>query len=223
MDFQSFYGNSSHIRGHQEGGSIFAQWFHPKEHHYVDNLPDDLKRKMRDYFEIVSAVGKKPWLIKNGRNAVRINVLKRVFPEAVYIRIHRDPLLIAQSIIEGRINLKGDPRKSWTVKPKEWGIIKSLPYPRQVAHQVYYIEAQIEQDLPGIPSENVLSCDYGDFCKAPFEFAYKVCERFPFIKQRANVSSELQKMTFKVSSKLRLEPDILNRIADELRELAPTR
>ena len=222
-DFRSFYGNSAHIYGPHEGGPIFAQWFHEGEHHFTAELPDELRQKMRTYFEVVSTVGKQPWLIKNGRNALRLQVLKDVLPEAVYIRLHRDLLLVAQSIIEGRLKLRGDPKKSWTVKPREWNIIEPLPYPRQVARQVLHIEAQIEQDLLGIPPENVLTCDYDNFCKAPFEFARKVCEQIPFIRQRANMSSELREMTFRVSSNLRLELDILNQIADELGELTPTR
>jgi hypothetical protein len=216
IDFRSFYGNSGYFWGPQEGGSIFSQWFDQEEHHFVDDIPGSLKDKMRIYFEIVSAIGGQPWLIKNGRNAVRLQVLNAAFPEAAYIRIRRDPLMIAQSIIEGRMNLRNDPRKSWTVKPKEWGSIKSLPYPRQVARQVYYIEAQIEQDLVAIPSKNVLTCDYNDFCKAPFEAAHRVCERFSFVQRRPNVSPELGRMNFKVSSELRLDSDVLSQINDEL-------
>ena len=67
-DFNSFYGNSTSIYGIHEGGSVFAQWFPDKEHHFTATLHNSAKQKMRAYFETVSSVGKRPWLIKNGRN-----------------------------------------------------------------------------------------------------------------------------------------------------------
>ncbi|MFC1975136.1 sulfotransferase [Chloroflexota bacterium] len=221
-DFQSFYGNSGYLLGPQEGGSIFAQWFRQNEHHFVDDLPIDLKQRMRAYFETVSATGQRPWLIKNSPNAIRIQALKAVFPEARYIRLRRDLLLIAQSIIEGRIRLTGDPHKNFTVRPKEWNMIKSLPYPRQVARQIHYIEAQIEQDLSTIPAEHVLTYNYHDFCQSPFEFVNAICDEFPFIRQKPDITFELKEITFKAAVNLRLEANILSQITDELANMTNT-
>jgi len=219
-DFNSFYGNSFSIYGIHEGGQIFTQWFPDKEHHFTAALPDSVNRKMRAYFEVVSSVGKQPWLIKNGRNSLRISVLQDVFPEAVYIRLNRDPMMVAQSIIEGRYRLTGSPDQNWTVIPKEWENIKSLPYPRQVARQVYYIELQANEDLAKVPSERVSNCDYDAFCTSPFEYALEICKRWRFVRLRPDLPLTIRNKTFKVSKEYRLRLEILDQMSDEFEDLA---
>ena len=219
-DFNSFYGNSASIYGIHEGGTIFTQWFSDKEHHFTAALPDNVKQKMRAYFEIVSSVGNQPWLIKNGRNSLRISALRDVIPEAVYIRLNRDPMMVAQSIIEGRYRLTGSPDQNWTVIPKEWENIKSLPYPRQVARQVYYIESQANEDLAKVPSERVSNCEYDTFCASPFEYALEICKRWRFVRLRSNLPPTIRNKTFKVSREYRLGSDILYQMSDEFKNLA---
>ncbi|MFT3892220.1 MAG: sulfotransferase [Anaerolineales bacterium] len=219
VDFNSFYGNSAFLFGAHEGGSIFTQWFPDKDQHFTSAIPDLAKRGMRTYFETVSSIGKRPWLTKNVRNSMRIQVLKDVFPEGVYIRLKRDPLLIAQSIIEGRYKLTGSLENNFTVMPKEWESIRTLPYPRQVAQQVYYIEAQTDNDLADVPAERVINCDYDAFCSAPFEFAVEVCKRWQFVHLRSDIPETVKNKTFKVSRSIRLSSNILDQITGEFERI----
>jgi len=218
-DFNSFYGNSASIYGTHEGGQIFTQWFPDKEHHFTATLPESVEQKMRAYFETVSSIGKLPWLIKNGRNTLRIPVLRDVFPEAVYIRLNRNPIMVAQSIIEGRYRLTGSPDRNWTVMPKEWKNIKALPFPRQVARQVYYIESQVDEDLSKVPSERISNCDYDAFCAAPFDYALEICKRWRFVHLRPDLPLTIQNKTFTVSNEYRLSFDILDQMSDEFNNL----
>ena len=91
LEFDSFYGNGSKMKSPQEGGFIFNQWFPNIENHYYAEIDNNSENHLKNYFNSVYSTSKKPILIKNGRNSVRLNVLSHIFKTARYIWVHRPP------------------------------------------------------------------------------------------------------------------------------------
>jgi len=215
----NYYGNSLSLFGTQEGGSIFRRWFSEGDTDHCESLSHKNIKDMRNYFGKVSNKANKPILIKNGRNSVRLIALMKIFPNARYIFIERNPLDVAQSIVNGRIQLMSDKNQNWTVKPKEWKSIETLPYPEQVASQVFFINKHIQTAKELIPAEAKIIIEYSEFCVHPFKVISRISEKWNDLIIRNNLPEYIVEASYTASSKKSLPCDVLKRISDELDKL----
>lgn len=213
-EFKSFYGNGLKLRSTQEGGSIFNKWFPDQKNHYYSEIPEKKLNNFKNYFNLVIAKTNKACLIKSGRNIVRLNVIKEAFPDAMYIRLSRDPLSVAKSIYQGRIELYKDSSKNWTVKPQQWQQIENFDISKQIAYQVYYLDQKIDEDLKSIPDDNKIEILYEDFCNSPYQIAEEITNKFQEISFRNSINEDLKQKQFIVSKKKSSDQGML----DELKE-----
>ena len=76
------------------------------------------------------------------------------------------------------MNYYGDLSAWYSVKPKEYDMLKNFSPIEQVAGQVYYTNLAIAEGLETISDTQSLSIEYESFCKQP-EIAYaKIREKF---------------------------------------------
>lgn len=200
-EFSSFYGNGLKLKSAQEGGRIFNRWFPDQENHYYKEIEAEKLTDLKEYFDLLTSKTNRPALIKSGRNIVRLEVIKKAFPNARFIRLSRDPLSIARSIYNGRIDLYKDASKNLTVKPKEWLKIKDFEISKQLAYQVYYLDKQIDEDLKDVPADCRIDLQYEDFCNAPYNTAKEIATKFNEISLREHISDELKSKKFTISQK----------------------
>ena len=98
---------------------------------------------------------KKPIFFKNLNAGQRLRMLYKIFPNAKFIYIKRDPFYIAQSIILAKRKLKISDNEYWSIMPRNVEELKKLDWPEQVVKQIYYLEYQIANDLKLFPKENI--------------------------------------------------------------------
>lgn len=97
-----------------------------------------------------------------------VSHLNSIFPNAIYIRLVRDPLQNALSILAIR---KKSKKKWFSIFPKECvNVIGSNLY-AEVATQVYWLNKKIEND---INRNNSIYINYDDLCKNPNEEIMKI-------------------------------------------------
>jgi hypothetical protein len=166
--FTSIYGKTQGLNSPSECGKFWYRWF-PKDRHFVtpaDVDPAGLGR-LRQTMAAITADGGVPMVFKNLNCGQRLQVLRHVLPEALFLFILRNPFHTARSILEGRIQRHGG-KNSWSsVMPPNVAELKRLPWPAQIAGQVYALEDRISQDLQLFPQRQSFWLHYEDFCADP--------------------------------------------------------
>jgi hypothetical protein len=169
-NFASELGATYGYEGPHEFGSFWQRWFPYNETHQTS--PEDLEsidfKLFRRELAAVESVFDAPLAFKNpiGFN-LNMDILADTLPTAVFIICHRQPVYIAQSLLLSRLKHYGQKDAWFSVKPKEYAWLKELPYPEQIAAQIYYTERRITESLALIPSHQCLRIEYEDLCKDP--------------------------------------------------------
>jgi hypothetical protein len=126
---------------------------------------------------------KVPFINKWPINSVRILPFAEAFPDCVFIRVKRDPVMIAQSILQGRREFWNDEGKWISAKPNNYEEIKTKTNIEQVCEQVYYIEKDIDRDSKIVGIEKFLDIEYKELCESPKNVVNKIKD---FYTKRSN-------------------------------------
>ena len=168
-DFQSVHGLTKNPNGPHEGGYFWRRFFPRDVHDYIA----EHKLSKAEDFEIINTLKflerhfDVPFLSKNMEAGVRLRSLRKLFPEALYIVMKRDPRATASSLLKVRLDMYGSKEEWWSIRPKEYEDLIKLPHYEQVAYQVVNIYKAIFQDLPDdCPRIDV---QYEDLCENPLE------------------------------------------------------
>lgn len=167
-NFKSEHGNTSRHGGHapSECGAFWYRWM-PKDRHFVDENDIDEKALKEIRLEITSVINyhDKPIIFKNLNAGLRMRVLSKIFPEAKFIWIKRDPRYVSQSILKGREKVNANLSKWWSLMPRNYEILKKMTPIVQVVGQIYSIEQQIYKDKSMFSIKNILVLHYADLNK----------------------------------------------------------
>ena len=169
MTFNSRFGDTSGILGPNEAADFWYQWFPSGKNIYVNEgeISKDILHDIRKKIIGLIRMSKKPFLFKNLHNSMRILPLRKALPESLFIVCYRNPVDIAQSILQCREKNLGSRSSWWSVPPREYNEIKNKPPLQQVVEQAYYIYRQIEKDLSIGDMECVFNLNYSDLCNRP--------------------------------------------------------
>ncbi len=94
-----------------------------------------------------------------------IEHLSEKIPNAKFILIERDPFFVVQSILESRVKQYGSEDTWWSLRPKEYKKWENLSPVKQVANQVIYSSAKIDQQLNAIDPSKVFRICYEELVK----------------------------------------------------------
>jgi len=145
--FKSHHGYSKNsLFEPHEFGYFWGRWFDHSLSHYTNHNENVDKDFVCTVNSLLNFSGKN-WLFKNLTLGLKIPLIKKLFPNALFIYVKRNPLLVAQSLYKARIDRFDNDSVWWSLMPKEIKIIKKLSPKEQVVAQEYYISRQIESDL----------------------------------------------------------------------------
>lgn len=166
--YRSYNGHTKGLRGPHECGKFWYQWF-PTQQHFVagDEYDPDHYQSLRQTVSAITTASQKPLLFKNLNCGQRLQILAQLMPDALFIYCKRDPLYIAQSLLEGRLRVYGDRNEWWSVMPHNYAPLKELPYHQQIVGQIYHLQQQIECDLLLYPQKQRLELHYETFSADP--------------------------------------------------------
>lgn len=183
--FQSSHGRTVSLREPSECGKFWYQWF-PRDRHFVDagETSEAALREIRATFAMIARQSGRPFLMKNLNCGQRLRPLSEALPELIPIFVRRDPVETAVSILRARVKAHGHKETWWSVRPRDYEDLRGLPYPQQVARQVYLLERQILADFDRFPRSQRLVVDYPRLCSDPGE----TLDRFEAL-MRANGAS----------------------------------
>ena len=159
-----------------DGWDIFGRWF-PN----VDFSQPVRDRRLYELKTIVSLFERlfgAPFANKNNANSVRISHLSRLFPDAIFVHVQRELVDTVISILEARRVLGLQPEKWWAVPPPQF---RDQPFSSVVdmtIHQVWGLNAWIQQSLRDLPGDQAIKIEYDDFCRNPCSLAAQVGRSF---------------------------------------------
>lgn len=167
-DFHNFYGQTAGLGGPNDGFSIWNQWLGEDRYVPRTDLTETEMSAMRKFFDAWCSTFGKPFLNKNNRNTACLDQLSRALPQAVFIVVRRNPLLVAQSLINARAQVQGDKSVGWGLHATDQAAGQDpLAYVDDVCDQILQIERELDQQLENIPDSRIIEITYEGFCEAP--------------------------------------------------------
>ena len=174
-DYRNFYGKTKGWNGPAQGSEIWSRWF-PKSHEVESDVICDLEEwKLANLIHFMQRASGRPFVNKWPGLSVYVPILRKLFPNALFVRVKREPIDTALSVINGRRQLLGDESVSISRVPRGYeSFSKDTPY-RQVAAYVMGIEKQLDRELKGC-DDAVFAVKYEEFCASPERLRASVIE-----------------------------------------------
>lgn len=168
-DFSSYYGTTVGWKSPSQGGYIWMKRWFPDDPCYIGSgfLDSKTRHEIRNTIGLIETTFGVPFVNKWPVNSVRVRAFAEVFPEAVFIRIRRDPVMTAQSILNGRRQFWKDERVWLSAKPSNYESIRSKPVIDQVCEQVFYVDKDMDADSNAVGLHRFLDLAYEELCASP--------------------------------------------------------
>ena len=115
----------------------------------------------------IESVFGKPLAMKAMIMNWHIDYLNQIFPNSLFLHIHRDPLMHAQSLLSARQAFYGSIEPWYSYKPPEYTHLKGLSPYWQVAGQVFFTNEAISDQLLMLNPDHYLTIEYESLCSNP--------------------------------------------------------
>jgi len=203
-DFHNFYGQTAGLNGPNDGFSLWNKWLGDDRYVPRKDLTEPEKHAMRQFFHAWSNTFGKPFLNKNNRNTGCLDLLWRVIPQASFVVVRRNPLLVAQSLIKAREQVQGDKSVGWGLHSHSSDTaVDPLSYVDDVCDQIVQIEGQLDEQLQHIPTERRIEITYEGFCEDPAFALRHITRSIPGIQLKEDlIAAELK--PFEASGRISL-------------------
>jgi len=170
--FESNFGRTEGRGAPAEGETIWAYWFRNR---YGPVEPEEVSpRQAQGMYRAVAAtehIFGLPFFNKTTVLSLRIQAVRKVFPNALFIQVMRDPLDTAQSIYKARTTRY----PQWLgARPRECENIDGKSVLEQVCEQVYYVEKNIARERTAVGEQAFLTVHYKDVCQNPQREAERI-------------------------------------------------
>lgn len=170
--FESNFGRTEGRGAPAEGETIWAYWFRNR---YGPVEPEEVSpRQAQGMYRAVAATEQifgLPFFNKTTVLSLRIRAIRKVFPNALFIQVMRDPLDMAQSIYKARTTRY----PHWLgARPRECENVDGKSVLEQVCEQVYYVEKNIARERTAVGEQAFLTVQYKDVCQNPQREAERI-------------------------------------------------
>lgn len=170
------YGRVEGPMAPSDGWEIFLRWFPRYDHH----RPVDEARlhELRTIVRLYERIFRAPFSNKNNSNSVRVPHLARLFPDALFVAVHRDPVSTVRSLLEARKAHGVPPDEWWSASPPQFlGRPFSDPLERAV-HQTWGVDRFLRDSLEAISPERWRSVAFDEVCDDPSDLEAWVEARY---------------------------------------------
>ncbi len=204
-NFSNYYGQTAGLAAPNDGFAVWNRWLGRDRYVTPESLTDEMTDNMRRFFAAWSAQFGKPFLNKNNRNAFCLQLLAETLPEARFVIIRRDPLFVAQSLIEARAQVQGDKDRPWGLASTETHVSADEPlgYVNDVCDQLIKIKNRLQEQQAGVDSARYVEISYESFCQQPETELQRIADGIQLL-QLDNELMAQELVPFAVSANLRL-------------------
>lgn len=168
--FRSDRGHIEGSRGPSDGTKIWSRWFRNEPQYIPDGvLTPRQRREVRSTISWFQDAFAAPFINKTQRNCGRILALAEIFPEALFIRMHRTPFDMVRS--RWRIyQSRNDENRLWqSYRPSNACEIVTDDPIEHLCRQVVLTEAEIDRDRQSLDRPVFFDVHYEELCRRPVE------------------------------------------------------
>mgnify|MGYP006283117197 CR=1 FL=1 len=167
VTYESSYGIVRGSMAPSDGWDIFHRWF-PK-YDYSSDINDNKLFELKNIVRMHECIFKAPFANKNNSNSVRIKHLSSLFPNAIFLHVHRDIPSSVMSLLESREKHGTEENEWWGVPPpKYYDKIFSTDLERAV-YQIWGVNEHILNVFDTLSSNSTISVSYEEFCLEPLK------------------------------------------------------
>lgn len=174
-DFRNYYGRASGVMAPGEG-NMWHVWFDNLNHQGMDDVSEFAKRETVRYVGRTERLFSAPFLNKCVKHDLRIVPLARLFPEAVFIIVVRNPVDVAVSLLRGRSELTGKNTEWLSVRPRNYEALAVMSPVAQVCGQIAGILGDLADDMATIGADRFIAVEYEHFAEAPRSLTEVIAE-----------------------------------------------
>ncbi|MBT8202261.1 MAG: sulfotransferase [Acidimicrobiia bacterium] len=207
--YETFYGNTASLGSPNDAFSIWNRWLGADRYHTPSQLDPATGAQMRRFFGAWELAMGRPFLNKNNRNTAAMGALAEHLPTARFVVIRRDPLFVAQSLVEARQVVQGDRRVGWGLGAE--GVAGDDDYITDVADQVKRVEQTLDEQLARLPAGVTRQVTYAALCADPAGLVRDVAGWLGVVPAD---TAGLE--PFAVADRPRLEPAEFDRLTEEI-------
>lgn len=109
----------------------------------------------------------KPLLFKPFLLGWHMERMLDVLPKTIFLRIRRDPIENALSILKTRQQYSGSVNNWINLKPYEYAWLKDMTPWQQVAGQIFFLERDVTEQVEKVGGRNVIDISYEGLCEGP--------------------------------------------------------
>lgn len=157
------YGRVEGAMAPSDGWEIFHRWFPRYDH----RRPVDEARlhALRTTVRLHERIFGAPFSNKNNSNSVRIAHLARLFPDALFLAVHREPVATVLSLLEARERHGVPPGEWWSCSPPQF-LDRPFSDPvEQAVHQTWGVERFLRGSLEALPAERWRRVAFESVCR----------------------------------------------------------
>jgi len=212
IDFSSENGKTRGALAPNEFWYFWRRFLPFKELDYLSS--EELMEKvdiatLKSEFAGITNVFQKPFALKAMILNYNIDFLDKLFPNAIFIHVKRDPLTNIESALKARERQLGSIDEWYSFKFPEYHELKNLNPYEQVAGQIYYINKAVESGLENIAEHKKMVVPYEDFCANPEKFYNELFEKLKVQGCEINQSYNGEK-SFTITRKNITNKNIIN-------------
>ena len=168
-EYKSLHGITTNIEEPHEFGYFWSRHLgvcgdvHEPDELQMENVRiEKLEKELNSIVKIFD----KPVIFKSILGDFFIPILRQI-PNVFFVDLQRNLLDVAQSFWKVRQERLGSVNKWWSLKPRNYLILKDLSPPEQIVGQILAIRRAIESNLANVENERKMVIHYEDLVKAP--------------------------------------------------------
>jgi len=108
----------------------------------------------------------KPFIMKAHIIVWYMESVSKNLKNIIYLHLKRDPIDSVRSLLKAREKWTGSLEEWFTVKPKEYDILKTMDPFHQVAGQIYFMDREIHSKKHCL-GDDYIQVNYEEFCRDP--------------------------------------------------------
>lgn len=165
-DFTSHYGHIDGWGAPNEGGWIWQRWLEDKSWTDGKHFPSNDVKSMQQMVAGFEAINNAPFLNKNVMHSNRLQLINKIWPNALFIEVKRNYSNNARSIIRAQVK-ENINVKWWSVKPKIAADYYGKDIISRAAAQTIGVADDIAFDKNIIGEHRFWQIQYDELCNAP--------------------------------------------------------
>lgn len=214
--YHSYYGKTVGFSGPNDGLHLWDRWLGADRTRIRTSLTLMERRDMRLFFGAMEQIVGRPIVAKNNSLNACASLVTEVFDRAFFICMTREPLFLAQSQLQARLDIHGGDDIPYGLDGAPGSRPDSTDVVEDVCRQVLYHQEIAQEQQSRVGAERFWIVQYEAFCQNPSALVDAVAVR---VLGQPRPPEATRLPPFAVSNTMRIDPERFSQITATLARL----